>query len=521
MMGETPCKCGPDDMRCVDDDMNVTSSGSELFSSLDTSSEDNGMSHFNPETSSPNSIPPFVLKVRASSPNDKTDGTIARTSCRKNLNSLLPSVNSPPYKRVRALQLYDVPETPKTILRKCVGLTSLDHNTSDVKEDNSTSFNTNPFTPKNMLSMPRKRARLNEGSPNDSSTPKGILKVKDDESDLEQPTKRFALKQSNISRYHQEFLELGLIGRGSFCSVYKCLNRLDGCLYAIKKSIRPLTGSINEKRALNEVYAHAVMGRHQNVVCYFSAWAEDNHMYIQNEFCNGGSLAEVIKDTRFTEAELHVLLHQLAEGVNYIHSKELVHLDIKPENVFICQETQTDEKEAAPAAERVVYKIGDLGNVTSLNNPQVEEGDCRYLTREILQEDYSHLTKADVFSLGLTIYEAGGGGPLPKNGEEWHAIRDGQLSYLRQCSREFNDLLRQMIDPQPSARPSAVAILYHPVLVPPSDKSKRDLLTELETERLKRQLLEQQLQEALRSDGDSSTRQVGYRTRRSQSSNLL
>lgn len=90
----------------------------------------------------------------------------------------------------------------------------------------------------------------------------------DENVEILQAPKRLALQDTNISRYEKEFLEISLIGWyiydiclltdccifllnyfagiGEFGLVYQCLNRLDGCIYAIKKSIKPVAGSCFE-----------------------------------------------------------------------------------------------------------------------------------------------------------------------------------------------------------------------------------------------------------------------------------
>ena len=72
----------------------------------------------------------------------------------------------------------------------------------------------------------------------------------------------------------------------------------------------------------------------------------------------------------------------------------------------------------------------------------MEEGDCRYMPREILLEDYHCLAKADMFALGLTALECACGQPLPKNGEPWQALRDGVVPPLPGFSDDFRQLIQ-------------------------------------------------------------------------------
>ncbi|XP_071441120.1 wee1-like protein kinase 1-A [Hetaerina americana] len=506
------------------------SSGCDVGEVLDTSNEDIGVSPL-PRICSPRKLEfssrprrLFQLRPFGSGHVDSDCGCEAGTSS-SGVDERRILSNSPPYKRVRALRLFDSPATPKTLIEKCSNIITPSPRSRLFRgcdrprsvacayaQPEKPAANLNPFTANGMFLASKKRTRSKRSLTCSSADLNKSVEVESEGSDLEteQPTKRIALYESNISRYHQEFHELETIGTGEFGTVYKCINRLDGCVYAIKRSTKPVAGSVNEKTALNEVYAHAVLGKHQNVVRYYSAWAEDNHMIIQNEYCNGGSLADAIAENRAagrypSEAQLRLILMHVAEGLRYIHSRQLVHMDIKPGNIFISRERRMhavnydsadDGFEEEASEEEISYKIGDLGHVTSVNNPQVEEGDCRYLPNEILQEDFSHLTKADIFALGLTMFEAGGGGPLPKNGDQWHEIRKGLLPNLPQYSTDFNDLLKQMIHPDPDARPAAAQLLAHRLLCPTGNKTKAQLRRELNAERLKNEILWRRLQEA-------------------------
>jgi wee1-like protein kinase len=71
---------------------------------------------------------------------------------------------------------------------------------------------------------------------------------------------------------------------------------------------------------MNEVFAHAALMKHKHIVQYYNSWVENGRIYIQNEYCEGGSLANAIRRKRsegrtFSENELKRIVLHLAKGL--------------------------------------------------------------------------------------------------------------------------------------------------------------------------------------------------------------
>ncbi|OAY61784.1 wee1-like protein kinase isoform X1 [Manihot esculenta] len=264
------------------------------------------------------------------------------------------------------------------------------------------------------------------------------------------------VRGGGLSRYHSDFHEMQQIDSGSFSCAFKVLKRIDGCMYAVKHSTRQLHQDSERRKALMEVQALAALGHHENIVEYYSSWFENEQIYIQMELCDC-SLSIHKSSKSFTEDEVLEVLHQIAKALQFIHEKGIAHLDVKPDNIYV---------------KNGVYKLGDFGCATLLNQSlPIEEGDARYMPQGILNVNYNHLDKVDIFSLGAAIYELIRGSPLRQSGSQFLNLREGKLPLLPGHSLQFQNLLKVMLDPDPVQRPSAKEIIENPIF----DKLPRNL----------------------------------------------
>ena len=196
-----------------------------------------------------------------------------------------------------------------------------------------------------------------------------------------------------------------------------------------------------------------------HIVRYHQAWMEDDRLYIQTELCSGTLSDEMNREPPILNVpRRYKLLREILLALDFIHRHNMVHLDIKPENIFI----KNDQ-----------YKLGDFGLVTKASSSQdVEEGDSRYMSMEVLSGDNrSDLTKSDIFSLGITMYEICLGRSLPVNGEEWQDIRAGRLSPLPNTDHDMTNIIKRMLDPNPMNRPTPASLLKHPQLLSDEEKA--------------------------------------------------
>eukprot|EP01135_Chromosphaera_perkinsii_P003564 Nk52_evm22s248 gene=Nk52_evmTU22s248 len=206
------------------------------------------------------------------------------------------------------------------------------------------------------------------------------------------------------------------IGEGSFGRVFLVSGKGngDGEERVMKKVFIGDLSSEKKEQATNEVYFLARL-KHPNIIEYFESFFEGEHLYIVMSYAEGGDLyshvrkrkerreqgeiktgSEVKHKEEYFFGETLVLdwFMQIVLGLKYIHDLNIIHRDLKTQNVFLTKNN--------------VVKIGDFGIAKSLSTDsayaQTVVGTPYNMSPELC-EDKPYNRKSDIWALGCLLYE--------------------------------------------------------------------------------------------------------------------
>lgn len=180
------------------------------------------------------------------------------------------------------------------------------------------------------------------------------------------------------------------------------------------------------------------------IVNYISNITMNNYNYVVMEFCENGSLDQFLiksSNSKMDEFRIWKMLTEILLGLNFLHENNVLHLDLKPANIFINFEGSLKLGDFGLSAK---FNARQMDNENNSHNVQYsmpsnacsllseKEGDREYIAPEIFQSQYSQA--ADIFSLGLIILEIATNIYLPDNGVIWHKLRSGDLSDVGKLS---------------------------------------------------------------------------------------
>ncbi|KAJ6586809.1 Pkinase-domain-containing protein [Mycena vulgaris] len=212
---------------------------------------------------------------------------------------------------------------------------------------------------------------------------------------------------------HQLYKRLETIGKGAYGSVHKGIDRA-GNIVALKIINLDIesddVGDIQREVALLTQLRDA-----PNITKYFGCYMDGPRVWIVMELAQGGSalsLMKASKDGCLEEKYVNVMIREVLTGLSYLHKVPVIHRDIKAANILV-----------AATGKVMICDFGVSALLTTAGSKRnTMTGTPYWMAPEVVQTVPAYDTKADIWSLGIMIYEMIKGSPPHSNLEPFKVM---------------------------------------------------------------------------------------------------
>ncbi len=188
------------------------------------------------------------------------------------------------------------------------------------------------------------------------------------------------------------------IGSGSMAKVYKATYTDTGEIFAIKI---PYEHLLNDEGFINRFFQETDKYKelnHPNIVKVYDALSNEDSIYMIMEFVDAMTLRELLRLSGISNMDVVWAINfviKVCEGLNYLHSRRIIHSDIKPENLMVTPESNVKIMEYVTV--KSVDQIGPTKGGFFAGSPH-------YMPCELLSKDGGD-ERSDIYSLGVVFYE--------------------------------------------------------------------------------------------------------------------
>ena len=304
----------------------------------------------------------------------------------------------------------------------------------------------------------------------------GIYYLKESEK-LSTYLKKYYNKYHEYPKTKLAFYKFGrLIGRGAFGKVNLGLHILSGRIVAIKSFNKK---KLKTKESIDKIYNEINLMknlRHNFIVKILEYIETEKYILIIMENISGGDLLSFVKKrTKLPEKTCQYIFKQLISGLKFIHSKGIIHRDIKLDNILIDLNNN--------------IKICDFGVSKNYKKNEKLNDQCgtpAYIAPEILNNNNGYYgPPVDIWSSGVVLYAMlSGNVPFKANNlNDLHKlIISGKYNYIKDISNDATNLINQILEVDPNKRIDINGIINHPWFMHNYnfDEGKNSLFTKAE-----------------------------------------
>lgn len=252
-----------------------------------------------------------------------------------------------------------------------------------------------------------------------------------------------------------EYQLLRELGRGGMGAVYLAKHRVTRRLAALKLMLpKVATNATARARFQREVQLTTTL-RHTNIAALYEDGFADGAFFFTTEYCPGGSLDKLLlqRGGRLALSEALGYAIDVLDGLEYAHSRGIVHRDLSPSNILLADAPHTTQRLQGP----YIAKVGDFGlakafdqaGLSGLTRTGATAGKPWYLARQQVVNFREVPPAVDVWALAASLYKCLTGTyprHFPEGVDQWHVILYNDAVPIRQREPEVPRPVAEVID---------------------------------------------------------------------------